>query len=113
MHSKEYGIVMLHQKSFKSNSIVEGTPEHIYQTNRALVAGDPAVSITYTMPITVPIVSAKASSSGGYMGGQDGYGKTSGTHVVETKVEATYTTVVGMQPADQAPAAMPYYKAPA
>ncbi|XP_022703665.1 uncharacterized protein LOC111268762 isoform X3 [Varroa jacobsoni] len=77
-----------------------------------------SIAVSYSMPITIPIVSAKASASkiGGH-GSSDseygsgvndaGYGKTSGTHVVETKVEAIYTTIVGIQPAEQAPSAAP------
>ncbi|OQR78707.1 hypothetical protein BIW11_06231 [Tropilaelaps mercedesae] len=73
-------------------------------------ADDPGTSIavSYSMPITIPIVSAKASSNSGY--GKDQFGKTSGTHVVETKVEATYTTVVGLQASEQAPNDMPPYQ---
>ena len=68
------------------------------------------------MPITIPIVSAKSTYSKGYDGHSDygygsDYGKTSGTQIVETKVEATYTTVVGIQPADSYPATGPSYPA--
>jgi len=68
------------------------------------------------MPITIPIVTAKSTYSKGY-GGHSGYsgygndyGKTSGTQIVETKVEATYTTVVGIQAADSYPATGPTYQ---
>jgi len=56
--------------------------------------------VTYNTPVVLPVVTANSygGSQGGYGGSKDGYGgKTTGTHVVETKVEATYTTVVGIQ----------------
>lgn len=66
------------------------------------------------MPITIPLVSAKSTYAKGGYGGQSAYGsdygKTSGTQIVETKVEATYTTVVGIQPADSYPATGPTYQ---
>ncbi|XP_018497048.1 uncharacterized protein LOC100898154 [Galendromus occidentalis] len=75
---------------------------------------NPSIAVSYSMPITIPIVTAKSTYSKGYDGktgyGSD-YGKTSGTQIVETKVEATYTTVVGIQPADSYPSAGPTYQA--
>ena len=66
------------------------------------------------MPITIPLVTAKSTYTKGGYGGQSSYGgdygKTSGTQIVETKVEATYTTVVGIQPADAYPAPGPTYQ---